>query len=55
MSHRDSGTREAAAKRVPKGVEGAPSNFKYIFGGKAYKRKVNGIRKHQRLSYVMVF
>uniref|UniRef100_A0A1X7SD72 ZSWIM3 N-terminal domain-containing protein n=1 Tax=Amphimedon queenslandica TaxID=400682 RepID=A0A1X7SD72_AMPQE len=54
MSRRDSRTLEAAAKRVPKRVEGAPSKLKYyeanytcIFGGKAYKRKGNGIRKHQ--------
>lgn len=58
MSRRDSRTLEAAAKRVPKRVEGAPSKLKYyevhytcLFGGKTYTRKGNGIRKHQRLVF----
>ena len=61
LSCRDSRTLEAAAKRVPKRVLGAPSDLKYyeiqytcLFGGKVYKRKGCGKRKHQRLVFVMV-
>ena len=46
LSCRDSKTLEAATKRVPKTVLGAPSELKYyevqytcLFGGKVYKRK----------------
>ena len=61
LSCRDSRTLEAAAKCVPKRVLGAPTDLKYyeiqytcLFGGKVSKRKGCGIRKHQRLVFVMV-
>ena len=55
LTRRDSRMLEAAAKRVPKRVEGAPSELKYyevqytcLFGGKVYKSRGSGQRTHQK-------
>ena len=55
LGYRDSRTLEAAKKRVPKRVEGANFELKYysihlacLFGGRSFKSKCKGMRKHQQ-------
>ena len=55
LTHKDSRTLEAAAKRVPKRVEKANTALVYyaihlscVFGGKKYTNKGSGKRPHQR-------
>ena len=55
MRRADSRTLQTAAQRVPKRVEGAPSELKYyeiqyscLFGGREYKKKGSGHRNHKK-------
>ena len=55
LGYRDSRTLEAAKKRVPKSVEGANfelmyynNHFACAFGGKKFKSKCIGMRRHQQ-------